>query len=458
MLNQVFAKRLFLSIENLRGEYINDYLTDLETSQWYSPLALKELQLEKLKMLLNHAYKNVLWYRKKFQERNIVPDDIRTLDDLKILPILTKHDLRSQTAILTAQGYSGRKSIAKTSGSTGISVKFSKDRQSSGYGRAAMYRGHRWFGVDIGDREARLWGVPIGVKERMVHRLADYFLNRFRQTSFELSDIILENYLMCILKNKPKYLMGYPSMVYQFAHFLKERKIDLRSCFAMVKVTSESLYEYQRTLIADIFQCPVVNEYGAAETGLIGFECPYHSMHLMPECVIVEEYGEDELLDGNSELVVTDLNNYALPIIRYKLGDRGKLSTDACKCGRGLPLIDKIQGRSSDIVYKADRTPVHSSVFSYVLKEVIRIGGGVRQYKVYQDEIGQLRMEIVKDSGYKQTSEQIIKEIICRKFGNGMRLDISYVNEIQREKSGKLRYFVSMLDQKQNIQKKVIPC
>ncbi len=458
MLNQVIAKKLFLSVENIRGEHINQYLNNLEASQWYSPLALKELQLEKLKMLLNHAYQNVPWYRKKFQERNITPGDIRTLDDLQILPILTKDDLRSQTTILAAQGYRGRKSIAKTSGSTGISVKFYKDRQSSGYGRAAMYRGHRWFGVDIGDREARLWGVPIGVKEKMVHRLADYFLNRFRETSFELSDIILENYLASIQKQNPKYLMGYPSMVYQFARFLKEKKIDLRSCFAMVKVTSESLYEYQRTLIADVFQCPIVNEYGAAETGLIGFECPYHGMHLMSECAIVEEHAKDELSDGNSELIVTDLNNYALPVIRYKLGDRGKLSTGICKCGRGLPLIDNIQGRSSDIVYKADSTPVHSSIFSYILKEVTRIGGGVRQYKVYQDEIGQLRIEIVKDSGYKQTSEQLIKEIIYRQFGNNMRLDISYVNEIQREKSGKLRYFVSKLNQKQDTQKKVIPC
>lgn len=443
MLNPYFAKKLFLLAEHIRGEHIQQYLNSLEKSQWYSPSDLKELQLEKLKMLLAHAYQNVPWYRNKFRERNITPDDIITIEDLKLLPILTKFELRHHMKDLLAQGYNGRMSIAKTSGSTGISMKFSKDRKSSGFGRAAMYRGHRWYGVDIGDKEAKLCWVPLNFPKKNVYAFEDFLLNRFRQKSFELNETVLQDFYNKIKRRKPRYLMGFPSMAYQFAQFLKERKINSEIGLKIIKVTSETLYDYQRETIKEVFQCPVVNEYGAAETGLMGFECPKHRIHMMSECVILEEDDNDDLGDGSREFIVSDLNNYTLPIIRYKLGDRGRLSNETCECGRGLPLIESIEGRTSDIAYTANMQRVHSSIFSYILKEVHKSVGGIQQLKVYQNRIGYLTLEIVRDSLFTNNTELYLRNFISQYFDRNTIVDVEYVDDIKRDQSGKLRYFES---------------
>lgn len=445
MLNPHFAKLLFLSVENLRGEHIAKYLAELEESQWYSPSEINAMQWEKLKRLLVHSYKNVPWYRDKFTERKLTPDDISTPEDLKLLPILTKADFQNDPKFFLAQDYHSRSSIAKTSGSTGVSVKFYKDRISSGYGRAAMYRGHRWHGVDVGDKEAKLWGVPIRFKERMIHRVGDFFLNRFRELDFSLTDEVMMDFYRKMKKRAPKYMMGYPSMIYQFARFIREKQLNCDFNIKIIKVTSETLFEEHKALIEKVFKCPVVNEYGAAEAGLIGFECPNHNMHLMSECVFVEEDNKEVLPDGSHEFIVTDLNNYTFPIIRFRLGDVGRLSAKTCDCKRGLPLIESICGRVSDIVYKADGTPVHSSIFSYLLKEITKANGGIRQYKAFQNAVGRLRIEIVRNANYRKETENFLNKIIHNTFGAETELVIDYVDEITRDKSGKLRYFESRI-------------
>jgi len=445
VLNPHFAKLLFLTVENLRGEDINGHLSELEKSQWYSPVELETLQWEKLKALLSHAYKNVPWYRKKFNERKLIPVDIATPEDLKLLPILTKADLRSDPNLFLSQNYKAKSSIAKSSGSTGVSVKIHKDRKSSGYGRAAMFRGHRWHGINIGDKEAKLWGVPIRFKERMVHRVGDFFLNRFRELDFSLTDEVMMDFYRKMKKKDPKYMMGYPSMVYQFARFIQEKELVGNFDLKIIKVTSETLYEDHKSLMEQVFECPVINEYGASETGLIGFECPSRNMHLMSECVFVEEENIEGLAGSGHEFIVTDLNNYTFPIIRFMLGDIGSLSVRTCDCGRGLPLIESIQGRVSDIVYKADGTAVHSSIFSYLLKEITKTSGDIKQYKAFQDSIGSLKIEIVRNPNYGKETEDFLKKVIRNNLGSETKITIDYVNEITRDISGKLRYFESRI-------------
>lgn len=444
MLNPTFAKWLFFLVEDLRGEHVKQYLEELEKTQWYTPAELKALQWEKLKNLLVHAYQNVPWYNHKFREKKLTPKDISKPKDLKLLPVLTKSDLRDNASFLRAQNYKAKVTIAKTSGSTGISIKFPKDRKSSGYGRAVMYRGHRWHGVDAGDKEAKLYWVSMGLKGRMVQSFGDYFLNRFRQTHFKLTETVMIDFYRKMKKNKPQYIMGYPSMIYECAYYLKENNLIEQFDLKMIKVTAETLFDYQKELIESVFGCSVVNEYGAAEVGLMGFECPKHNIHVLSECVFVEE-SDDTSLEGKHEFIVTDLNNFAFPIIRYKLGDSGKLSEKICSCGRGHQLLETVQGRISDIVYKADGTPVHSSLFSYILKELTKLEAGIKQYKVYQHSLGHLWIEIVKDSHFTKDSELMLEEIIRKTFDQDTRMEIDFVNEITRDKSGKLRYFESKI-------------
>ena len=448
MINSFLAKKIYILASKIRDENINLHLKALEKSQWLPLTEIKDFQWAKLIKLLKHAYNNSAFYKKKFTKHGITPDDIKAPEDMVRIPILTKNDLSDYYNEIKVKNGAFSFSLAKTSGSTGQALKFYKDRNSSGAGRAAMYRGHSWYGLDIGAREAKLWGIPLNLKEGLIAKAGDYLLNRFREKSFHLTDKIMNDFMLNMRKSKPEYIMGYSSLVYQFAQYLKDKQINgAPFALKMIKVTAETLFDYQRELIEKIFQCPLAIEYGATEVGIISFECPRHGHHIASENVFVEEIGSD--INSEKELIITDLNNYLTPIIRYQIGDYGRLSDKACECGSGLPLLAEIIGRTSDKVYKADGTPVHSAIFSYILKDITGKDGGIRQYKIYQEDKGSLKIEIVKDRNFNKNTLEVLRNNIFRYLGSDMKVDIIYVGDIKREPSGKLRYFVSKIEDKE---------
>ena len=294
------------------------------------------------------------------------PGDFKDLKDFAKFPELTKEDLRVHYADLIARDKKRLTSIAKTSGSTGFSLHFPKDRMTTATQRAAMLRGHRWYGVDIGAMEGRLWGIPVNFKERMIIRLTDVLLNRFREREYNLFPDTLDHFFRLLWRRRPDYLMGYTSMVYQFALYCREQKLPSHELgLKMVKCTSETIHEYEKITIGDVFNCPVVSEYGAAETGLIAFECPHGNHHLMSDCVVTEfkEIGDISLDNDLREIIVTVPINFSFPIIRYKIGDLAAEKNGICSCGRSLPLIDRIVGRTSNIVVTPSGQRFHSIIF-----------------------------------------------------------------------------------------------
>lgn len=447
MLPDWAAKKIFFAGGRILGDDVDSHLKKLLVSQWYSRGRLEELQWEKLQSLLSHAYEHSPFYRDRFDEYGIKPTDIKSPSDMSKIPILTKDELRNSQNRILAQDKKYKYSVAKSSGSTGRSVKFFKDRDASGNGRAAMYRGHSWYDVAVGAREARLWGIPLTVRGKVTTCLGDFLLNRFREKDFQVSPEVFSAFAQTIRRCSPEYLMGYSSLVFEFAKFLEAERIDASMLnLKMVKVTAETLFSHQRDIIERVFQCPVANEYGAAEVGIIAFECPMHGMHISVEGVYIEEQTSDFQL-GMKELLITDLNNYLSPVIRYQLGDLGELSIgDTCKCGRGLPLLKKVHGRTSDIVYGPDGSMTHSSIFSYILKDITSREGGITQYKIFQEKKGELEFHIVKgEKKFNPSSVEYLQEKIKEKMGGDMVIQIKYVDHIQREKSGKLRYFVSSI-------------
>lgn len=444
MINSYIAKKLYIGGGRILGENVYKCLVKLKKNQWLSMKQLEEIQWIKFLAMVNHAYNFSPFYRKRFDEHGINPKRIATFDDVRRLPIITKTDLQNHYIEMVVSGRPYKYSIAKSSGSTGQAVKFFKDRNASSNGRAAMYLGHSWYGVDIGDREAKLWGVPFDFKERTMAYLGDYLLNRFRGKNFQLTEKTLNDFYRKIESFKPVYLMGYSSLVYEFANFLQSYKIDgSKFALKMVKVTAETLFDYQRKLIENVFQCPVINEYGAAEVGIIAFECPCRGLHSMPEGVFIEEHNAE--IGKFKEFIITDLDNFYSPIIRYQIGDYGRLSKRSCRCGRGLPLLESIVGRTSDIVYKSDGSPVHSSVFSYILKNITGKNGGIKQYKVYQKEKGHLEIEYIKGKNFNKNTLDLLFINTKKQLGEDIKITTREVEIIEREKSGKLRYFVSVV-------------
>ena len=281
-------------------------------------------------------------------------------------------------------------------------------------------------------------------------RTIDLVLNRFREKKVNLSEEVLFDFYERILKYKPVYIKGYPTMVYQFAKFLKEKNIDGRAFkLKMVECTAETVLDIHKELVEDVFGCKMVNQYGSAETGIISFECPEGGNHISADC-IYEEFIDipGKYFDSNAkELVVTDLNNYSLPMIRYKIDDIVIPETRNCSCGRGLPLLNKIEGRTCDFILGSNNIRYHDSILTYTLREIFDKNGGIKQFKVFQNEINKLEFHIMKDQNFDKTTTNYITKKLRDIIGDDLQINYKFVTNIEREKSGKLRYFVSMINQ-----------
>jgi phenylacetate-CoA ligase len=207
-------------------------------------------------------------------------------------------------------------------------------------------------------------------------------------------------------------------------------------------VTSEKLYDHQREKIEQVFGCPVANGYGGRDAGFIAHECPAGSMHITSEDIIVEivdKQGNVLPIGESGEIVVTHLATRDFPFVRYRTGDVGILSLEACSCGRGLPVLKEIQGRSTDFVIAKNGTVIHGLALIYILRDL----PGISSFKVTQETLDFVRVEIVKGSDYLPSNEQSIREVFKERLGVTVAVEFEYCNEIKPEKSGKFRYVIS---------------
>lgn len=448
-MNQKTAKSALIFLERVRGEPIDLFLRELEANESLSPSEINELQWQKFIYLLRHAYQNSPYYRERFNEVGLHPSDIKTRADVANIPVLTKEDFQENAHRIRISDPTRRMTLAKTSGSTGVPLRFYKDRTSSGYAMAAMYRGHRWHGLDIGAKEAMLWGVPVNFRERQAARIKDLVLNRFREKEYNFRDDVLKDFHNKLERMRPEYLAGYSSMVYEFACFLRENGYDGRQLrLKMVKCTSETVHDMCRKVAKEVFGCNVVSEYGAAETGVIAFECPEGNHHLMTDCVYAEfmtENGKPNWRTG-TRILVTDLHNYAVPVIKYDIGDSVVPSDRMCACGRPFPIIEQVLGRLGSVVLTPHGQRFHSIIFYYIMKGLASKKGGVRCFKVYQENVDRLRIQLVADRNFSDSSLKFLNRELTKYFGPAMRIDFEFCNSIPREESGKLRDFVQEID------------
>jgi phenylacetate-CoA ligase len=445
-MNTTIARYILKIITYLRKQPLVSSISFLEESQWWTESEIRKYQNAKLAKLMLHCQHNTLFYKDFFADNKIDSQDI-TIANLHSLPLISKEFLRTNLDSLVDKSNLLASEKAKTSGSTGIALQFPKSLLSTAIQYAAMYRGHKWHGVEIGEKEARLWGIPVNKFDRMKVLLFDIFLNRFREDEYNLEPNVLINFTKKIKKKKPKYLMGYTSMVSQYAIFLKNNSIDMSNLnLKMVKCTSETINVWEREIIEDVFNCPLVSEYGAAETGLIAFQCEKGSQHIMSDCVIVEYLDPEENLDDPrlKEIVVTNLDNFALPIVRYRVGDFVIPSEEKCSCGRDLPIIDKIVGRVSNVIQGENGKRWHSIILYYIMKSYENDIGGVVQFKVIQDSINELSFFLITDSPFTKASELYIKNKCRETFGESMHIHLRVVTSLPRELSGKLRDFVPL--------------
>lgn len=415
----------------------------LERSQWWGEDQLVAHQAARLRKLMLHAAQHVPYYREQFRRLRITAGDIASVQDLGRLPLLAKTDIRACVADFKSERARGLTRF-NTGGSTGEPLIFFLGKERVSHDVAAKWRSTRWWGVDIGDPEIVVWGSPIelGAQDR-ARALRDKVMRTELLPAFEMSEPKLDHFLSRIREQRPRMLFGYPSALAHIARHAERRGIAMdRLGIKVAFVTSEKLYEEQRSAIERVFGCPVADGYGSREAGFIAHQCPQGGMHITAEDVIVEivDAGGRNLPAGEKgEIVVTHLATRDFPFIRYRTGDIGVLSKRKCQCGRGLPLLEKIEGRTTDFVVAQDGTVIHGLALIYVLRDI----AGVRQFKVIQETAIKTRVLVATDTGFSESDVETIRRGIGRRLGSGVRVEIERVPHIAREASGKYRYVVS---------------
>ena len=335
----------------------------MEHSQWWSHDQLENFRLDRLRAMLTKVGKHVPYYRQVFASIGFQPASLINLADLQRLPFLTKSLIRNNTAELTSDQ---AQDLARfnTGGSSGEPLIFFIGKERVSHDVAAKWRATRWWGVDIGDPEIVVWGSPIelGAQDRM-RFLRDRLMRTELLPAFEMSANRLDEFVARIRARRPRMLFGYPSSLSLIARHARSNGIPMNDLGIKVAfVTSERLYEEQRSIIEEVFACPVANGYGSRDAGFIAHQCPSGSMHITAEDIIVEIIGEDgqTVPNGQSgEIVVTHLATGDFPFIRYRTGDIAVMDDKPCACGRGLPVLREIQGRATDFVVARDGTVMH---------------------------------------------------------------------------------------------------
>ena len=427
-----------------RGEPVFRFLRELEASQWVPQEQLQEIQQAKLRRLLVNAHASAPFYRQRDGSLNLSrPDAIATL---KSLPFVTKLDLINANVALRNEHYRGRVTEKTTGGSTGQAVTVRKSREATALEAAANWRGFRWEGIDIGHRQGRFWGMPPTAFGRFRARAIDWTAHRRRYSAFQFSREDIGRYLAELSRFKPHYLYGYASMLRCLAEYLRDESLVFPAPLRAVVSTSEPLTPPDRELFAQSFGAPVFNEYGCGELGTIAHECEKGSLHVHAENLLVEILDPDTGLPANGpgEVVVTELNNTAMPLIRYRLGDFAEMSFRGCACQRSLPTLHNVFGRSYDMVRNRAGQQFHGEFFMYIFEDARRRNMGITAFQAIQEDLDHVTVKVVTSSAYGDASESFVRERIRAGLGASVEVSFQQVPEIARERSGKMRLVVGM--------------
>lgn len=443
--NQLFFKYcIYLPIVWVRGQHLLNYLRQLLQSQYQSEADLALLQTAKLQQILVYAKRSVPFYSTSLA--GISVNQVSTLADLQKIPFTTKTDLKANPKAMISQEHFYFLTWKTTGGSTGEPVTIPKTRSAMAWELAATWRGYSWAGVDIGDRQGRFWGVPFRRKDKVRAQLIDFMANRKRCSAFSFGEGDLQSHTAALEKFRPRYFYGYVSMLEEYARFFKRHGITPPFKLKCVIATSEVLTSSHRNLFEEVFSTKVFNEYGSGELGSVAHECEKGSLHVSAENMIVEILdGSRPCKDGEiGELVVTELNNYAAPLIRYRTGDFAALSGRPCACGKSLPVIENLVGREYDMLKNSEGKLFHGEFMMYIFEEAQRNNLGIKAFQVKQEDLQSFRVQIVPDEHYGEPAEALIIQRIREQFDRHAIVRFDRVRKIERAASGKMRLIIGM--------------
>lgn len=418
-------------ITETRGVY-----QDLDKNQWLSADGLRDLQGKRVRALIQHAYDHVSYYRRLLNQSGINPENFQ-LEDLQKIPFLKKSTIQREIESLVASNYP-RHLLQRdsTGGSTGNPISFYRDSYANVWLGEAAKRFRRWIGYSPEDKLALIWGADRDIP-------SEYPPNELWLNSFSLSPKKIDAFIEELLKFRPRALRGYASALYLVASYLKSRGFQPPFPLAKgIESSAEILWNWQRPVIEEIFGCKVFNMYGSREVPSIACECEYHQgLHTFDDIRIVEiiKDGRQAKPGETGSIVITDLLNYGMPLIRYEIGDLGLLAEEDCVCGRGFRLLKEIKGRVTSTITLPDGRLIHGEYFTHLFYDK----PGIDSFQVHQLSLNRIEINIKPGPSFKpDIMEGLIGQILDN-IGQAVQVSWRLVDEIPPAPSGKYHFTIS---------------
>lgn len=424
-------------------------MKEFERSQFLPRQQLEELSFSRLQAILEYAYKNVAFYQQAFDSRGIKPSQVQTLSDLKVFPVLEKQHIQNQIDELVSREFAKKNLLLdRTGGSTGSPIEYYYSKQRHHSRKAATWRHNGFVDWRIGDKAAVLWGASRDLPEpNLKQKLRNLLLDRtlfFNTAGFQPQAIA--DFNDQLKKFRPKVILAYANSLGLFAKYLKAEGIRPYSPKAII-TSAEMLTPENRKLIEATFGAPVFNRYGSREFSVVASECPKRDgLHVMSEGLFVEIMKDGRHVeDGETgELIITDLLNFAMPLIRYRIGDAASWSSGDCPCGRGLPRLSGIAGRTTDFLVGADGRLCSGAVLTVAM---VAQRPSLGQVQLEQNERGRIICRLAPRNGPTLLPEdqQFLVDQVKQYLGDGTAIEFDIVSRIEHETSGKYRFSKSTL-------------
>jgi phenylacetate-CoA ligase len=443
-------------LANKAGYPLQDILTRTEIiksldflreSQFWDDMRMEEYRSGRLRALVKHAYENVPYYKEAFDRIKLRPEDIRGTEDLHKIPVVTREIFRSRNAEFIARGSSLRHvRIGKTGGTTGAPVIVYKDTADRTMTWASYYRWYGWMGIGMGEKTVTFWGAGSvtgnNYPENIRQSVINYLQNSYVFNSFRINRELLPEVISKINKMKPVLIKGYLSSLLFLAGYMEENGIEPSAHLKAVSSTTETLLNKDRRMLEAVFHVPVYDQYGCGEASAIAYECAGHmGMHLTQEHIIAEILDENENpVAGSGKVVITNLDNFIMPFIRYENGDMATMSAGRCTCGVTSPLLASVDGRICDAIILKDGARVHGVFFTDILYEKGISYEKIRRFQVYQNKPGEIEFRIESPHLIDAQTDNLLTEVLGGYFSH---VTVVRSEKLENESNGKFRYIKS---------------
>jgi phenylacetate-CoA ligase len=438
--NRIHRKVVWPLLERRSGISTKDHSAFLSKSETWEEARLREFQLRRLQWIIDYAYNNTVFYKQRFDELDLRPEDIRTFEDFTAIPEVTRDDLKGQLEkMISGRIPASERHFDATGGTTGVATRFVRDNECLGIKKASEYRFNRWAGWRPGEKILAYWPAladfksGAGASNIAKHLLFTRYLKLFAE---RLNDATLAEHFGAYRKFRPDLIRTFPSALHRLGEYVERHGIRLHKPKAVICV-GEALIESQRELIARVFDCPVFDCYVSRECGNIACECEEHDgMHIAEELIYLEI--DSKANCGYGDILLTDLWNTGMPLLRYRIQDAGRWLDGLCGCGRPHRRIAVDTARLSDfLISPADGCYVSGVTLAYYL---LAEGPAVGRTKIVQDAKNHVTVFITGDQESNRSGAEHIRSRLNVIFKGEMKVDFQYVNDIPLLKSGKYSF------------------